>query len=114
MRPEVAGSFEMTVAGADRALDGMPPLGFLLPASSLGPVRVRGNCPQPDAGMHVMLDLVLYAKAALHSELLISVPSLALLLALCYRSKYSLTRQMKLTLSSLLPALPLPGLPALP
>lgn len=33
MRPEVTGSFEMAVAGTDRALDGVPPLGFLLPAS---------------------------------------------------------------------------------
>lgn len=55
----------------------MSPLGFLLAASSLGSVRVRGNCPQLDAWTDVILDPTLYANAALHSDLLISVPSIA-------------------------------------
>lgn len=62
MRPEVTGSFERQWQ-AQTALDGMSPLGFLLPASSLGSVRVRGNCLRPDAQMRVILDLVLHAHA---------------------------------------------------
>lgn len=77
LRPGVTGSFEVAMAVTDRALDGMSPLGFLLPASSLGSVRVRGSCPHPDAPLHVMLHLVLHANAALHSDLFISVPSVA-------------------------------------